>query len=98
MDLIVILVSIGITSVVCFGLGLLHRVKGWFVLVFISVGFTVFSVFLCGAISELARFFGLLHQTGGDVWGLMKWYYLGPIVFPIAYALGGKAGNTNNVA
>ncbi len=98
MNLIVILISIGITSVVCFGLGWLYRVKSWFVLVPIAFGFTVFSVFLCGAIGELARFLGLMHQTGGDVWSLMNWFYLGPIVFLIAYSFGGKAGDTNNVA
>ena len=94
MELVVILVSIGITSVVCFGLGWLYRGKGCFVFVPIALGFTVFSVFLSGAIGEFARYLGLMHQ-GGDVWGLMQWFYLGLIVFPVAYAFGSKAGDTN---
>lgn len=54
----------------------------------------MFSVFLCGAISELAIFLGLMQRTGGDVWGLMNWFFLGPIVFPIAYAFGKEKGGT----
>ena len=94
MNLIVILVSIGITSVICFGLGLRDRSQGCFVLVVISLVFSMFSVFLCGAISELAIFLGLMQRTGGDVWGLMNWFFLGPIVFPIAYAFGKEKGGT----
>ena len=95
MELIVVLISIGITSVVCFALGWLFRGKGCFVFVPIALGFTVVSIFLSGAIGELARYFGWMHQ-GGDGWALMNWFYLGLVVFPLAYAFDSNSAATND--